>query len=120
METSFMGNPAFNALLAYESADMFGVLVWSPLFSTTRGGGGLFVSDLWVASSARGQGTGRKLLAHAISDAEDSSGACFVRLAAHRNNPSACSYYAHIGFDEEADMLSMLLEGSALQYFKEI
>ena len=121
LETSFLGvGAAYNAVLAYDANNVVGVLVWSPMFSTTRGGGGLYVSDLWVVSSARGQGTGHKLLAHAISDAENTSGACFVRLAVHRTNPSAFSYYTHVGFEEEADMLSMLLGGSALQRFKSL
>lgn len=111
-------HPAFNALLARHDNNVVGAIVWTPLFSTTRGGGGLFVSDLWVSASARGQGIGNRLLSRAVSDAEKSSGACFLKLAVHRTNPSAYSYYTHIGFKEEADMSTMILEGSPLQSFK--
>ena len=109
---------AFNALLACSNDEVVGAIVWTPLFSTTRGGGGVFVSDLWVASSARGQGIGNKLLARAVSDADNSSGACFLKLAVHRTNPSAYSYYTHVGFKEETEMSTMILEGAPLQNFK--
>ena len=47
---------AFHALLASRASEVVGVIVWTPVFSTTRGGGGLFVSDLWVASTSQGAG----------------------------------------------------------------
>lgn len=108
----------FHALLAYLSAELVGAIVWSAQFSTTRGGGGVYVSDLWVAASARSQGVGRKLLVRALSDAKGSSGACFLRLSVHHTNPAAMAYYAHIGFREEDDMLSMVLDGEPLRSFK--
>lgn len=118
LEKSFLGcNSVFNALLACEAKQVVGALVWSPSFSTTRGGGGLFVSDLWVAATARGQGIGNTLLKHAIRDAQNASGACFVRLAVHRSNPSAISYYKHIGFEDESAMSGMILDSVSLQSF---
>ena len=119
LKTTFASDrPAFNALLASDGTEIVGAIVWTPVFSTTRGGGGLFVSDLWVASSARGQGIGNKLLARAISDADKSSGAYFLKLAVHRTNPAAFSYYTHIGFKEETGMSTMILEGAPLKEFK--
>ncbi|NOE36345.1 MULTISPECIES: N-acetyltransferase [unclassified Ruegeria] len=111
-------HPAFNALLAYNKAEVVGAIVWTPVFSTTRGGGGLFVSDLWVSSSARGRGIGNKLLSRSVFDADKSSGACFLKLAVHRTNPSALAYYTHIGFREETDMRTMILEGAPLRSLK--
>lgn len=109
--------PAFHALLARKGEDAVGALVWTPVFSTTMGGGGVFVSDLWVASSVRGRGIGNRLLARAVTDAEHSTGACFLKLAVHRTNPSAFAYYRHVGFTEQNDMSSMILQGDALQNF---
>ena len=113
-------HPAFHALLASRASEVVGVIVWTPVFSTTRGGGGLFVSDLWVASTVRGQGIGNKLLARAVSDAENSSGACFLKLAVHRTNPDAYAYYTHVGFNEETDMSTMILEGASLRAFRRL
>lgn len=119
LKSAFLGDhPAFNALLASCSNAVQGVIVWSPQFSTTRGGGGVFVSDLWVASSARAQGVGRKLLTRVLSDAENTSGASFLKLAVHRTNPPALAYYEHLGFRQETDMLGMTLDGKALQSFR--
>ncbi|WP_170386913.1 GNAT family N-acetyltransferase [Ruegeria atlantica] len=121
LKAAFAGDhPAFNALLAHSDTEVVGAIVWTPVFSTTRGGGGIFVSDLWVSSSARGQGIGNKLLSRAVSDADKSSGARFLKLAVHRTNPSAFSYYTHIGFKEESDMTTMILEGASLQSFKKL
>ena len=121
LKAAFTGDhPAFNALLAHSDNEVVGAIVWTPLFSTTRGGGGLFVSDLWVSSSARGQGIGNKLLCRAVFDAGKSTGACFVKLAVHRTNPAAFTYYTHIGFKEESDMAAMILEGASLQRFKKL
>lgn len=119
LKTAFTsGHSAFNALLAHKAGHVVGALVWTPVFSTTRGGGGLFVSDLWVAPSVRGCGIGKKLLERAISVADSSSGALFLKLAVHRTNPSAYTYYTHLGFKEEADMSTMILEDAPLQSLK--
>jgi len=114
----FGPEPAFRAQLARRSGVVVGALVYSPLFSTTRGGAGLYVSDLWVAQSARGCGLGRRLLARALSDAEARGGACFVKLSVYDDNPLAQRFYHQIGFDAQPLEFNMILQGAALNALK--
>jgi ribosomal protein S18 acetylase RimI-like enzyme len=82
--------PAFSALIAETQAgELRGALLSSPVFSTTYGGAGVYVSDLWVSDDARGQGLGRRLLAAAIEMAPESWDVRFLKLAVYDDNPRA-------------------------------
>ncbi|MEP4767831.1 MAG: GNAT family N-acetyltransferase [Roseibium sp.] len=94
----FAGTPAFFALLAMRQTETMGVLLASPVFSTTRGGAGLYVSDLWVAKSARGEGLGKQLLAATLEHAPESWTITFLKLAVYHDNPNAGRFYARLGF----------------------
>ncbi|XHC10442.1 N-acetyltransferase [Labrenzia sp. ac12] len=96
----FSETPAFFALLAIRSSDdrTLGVLQASPVFSTTRGGTGLFVSDLWVDGEARGEGLGQRLLAASLNLAPDSWTPIFLKLAVYHDNPDARRFYERLGF----------------------
>ena len=61
-QAGFGATPAFHALLAEWGGETLGVAVYSPLYSTTRGRAGAYVSDLWVAAEVRGKGPGSRLL----------------------------------------------------------
>jgi ribosomal protein S18 acetylase RimI-like enzyme len=88
--------------------------VYSPLFSTTRGWAGAYVSDLWVAAPARGQGLSVRLLAAVRNRAQAQWAAGFVRLAVYHDNPRAVSFYTTLGFVAASAETSMTLEGAAL------
>jgi GNAT superfamily N-acetyltransferase len=107
--------PAFSALLA-ERADgrLVGAALVSPLFSTTRGMAGAFVSDLWVDDAMRGQGLGRRLLAAARDLAAGLWGAGFLRLAVYDDNPRARAFYDRLGFVPQLGVQYLTLERAAL------
>lgn len=105
--------PAFHALLAEQGAEIVGVAVCSPLFSTTRGVAGAYVSDLWVSDAMRGQGLGPRLLAAARDHGKALWGAAFLRLAVYGDNPRAQDFYIRLGFDAMEGDIWMTLEGKA-------
>lgn len=106
----FGSEPAFRAILALRAEQVVGVAVFSPLYSTTRGCAGAYVSDLWVARAARGDGLGPRLLA-AVRDA----GAGFIRLAVYGDNPRAVAFYERMGFAARRGEVGMILDGAALK-----
>lgn len=105
--------PLLRAVLAMDGAAPQGALLAVPLFSTTRGGLGLFVSDLWVAGDARGQGLGQRLIACALHTWNP----VFVKLSTHRGNARAQAFYARAGFAHQDD-INMILHGAALDTLK--
>lgn len=114
----FGPHPAYRALLALSQGKPVGALVWSQLFSTTRGGAGLYVSDLWVAPAARGNGLGKRLLARALVEAGKLGAAHFLKLAVYDDNPLAHRFYRDIGFSAQTGETSMILHGPALDILK--
>lgn len=110
----FGAQPAFRALLALAGDSALGAAVFSPLYSTTRGFPGAYVSDLWVAASARGAGLGPKLLAAVRDEARALWGAGFIRLAVYEENPRAIAFYERMGFAARTGETGMILEGPAL------
>lgn len=110
----FGPDPAFRAVLALRGEDVVGVAVFSPIYSTTRSSAGVFVSDLWVAASARGARLGPRLLA-AVRDAASARAGCgFIRLAVYAENPRAVAFYKRMGFQARAGEVGMILDGAAL------
>jgi ribosomal protein S18 acetylase RimI-like enzyme len=73
----------------------------------------VYVSDLWVDQSARGQGIGRELLRQ-VSDAAVAHGSTHVVLDVDSTNRDAIAFYEHVGFKEGAKILRAEL-GTLLQ-----
>lgn len=111
----FSQMPAFLGLLAIQDDLTVGALIASPVFSTTRGGAGLYVSDLWVAEEARGAGLGPRLLASALDHAPESWTVTFVKLAVYHDNPAARRFYERLGFEPRQDETVLDLQGPALE-----
>lgn len=109
----FGATPAWQAMLALRSGQPVGALLASPLFSTTRGGLGLFVSDLWVDTAMRGHGLGQRLLAHALREWSP----VFIKLSVYQDNPRAQGFYSAAGFASQDDT-NMILHGAALDRLK--
>jgi GNAT superfamily N-acetyltransferase len=105
--------PMWRAVLALEGDQPLGALLAAPLFSTTRGGAGLYVSDLWVAASARGQGLGQRLLACALREWQP----MFVKLSVYDDNAAAHNFYTRAGFSPQTET-NMILHGAALDRLK--
>ncbi len=99
MQAAFGPAPVFRAQLAeVGQGPLWGVAVYSPAFSTTRGTSGAYVSDLWVSPRARGAGLGQRLLGAVAQDAALHWRAGFIRLTVYDDNPAAQRFYARLGF----------------------
>ena len=108
------------AILAEAGGDgaLAGAAMFSPLFSTTRGMAGAYVSDLWVAPPWRGAGLGQLLLASVRDEAAREWGAGFLRLGVYSDNTRARALYERLGFAEAADEHYLTLGGPALAALK--
>ncbi|QCO55699.1 GNAT family N-acetyltransferase [Pseudorhodobacter turbinis] len=104
--------PTWRALLAVDHSPI-GALLATPLFSTTRGGMGLYISDLWVSEEARGQGVGQRLLAAALQEWDPA----FVKLSVYDANLRGQQFYERVGFSAQ-DETNMILNGVALDRLK--
>lgn len=116
VEAALFGpSPALYALLAEEAGRLQGVAVFSPQVSTYRGEIGVYVSDIWVDTAARGQGLGRALLVAVRDAAADRWGPGYLRLAVYDGNAAARRLYARLGFVENSAERWMTLnsEGAA-------
>lgn len=99
----------FTTLLAEREDVAVGVCIYFPEFSTWRGQPGVYVQDLIVTGSVRGEGTGRELLVEAMAEAERSWGARYLRLAVGVDNKEAIGFYARIGMVADHDNQIMIL-----------
>ena len=121
LQTHCFSQPqAFAGLIAEREDEAVGAALLSPIFSTTRGGAGVFVSDLWVSEGLRGAGLGRRLLAHAIRLGEELWGARFLKLNVHHSNSGAMSAYERLGFDALHEETMMSLERSAFEKLRKV
>lgn len=113
----FEDNPAFFALIAEKdaSSEVIGVLIASPMFSTSLGGAGLYVSDLWISKEARGNGLGKRLLGAAVTEASINWTIKFLKLAVHGHNAKARRFYQRPGFKDLPDETVLALKGDALE-----
>ena len=102
---------AFGAMLALREDEPIGAALFTPIFSTTLGGPGAYISDLWVAASARGAGLGHRLLAATVREAKARWNAGFIRLAVYDDNPGAISFYHRTGFALREREVGMILSG---------
>jgi ribosomal protein S18 acetylase RimI-like enzyme len=64
----------------------------------------VYVSDLWVDSTARRGGIGRELMRR-VSEAAIARGSTHVVLDVDSNNRDAIAFYEHLGFEEGAKIL---------------
>ena len=113
-----LGGVCLALLAESEAGDLTGVAVFSPLFSTTRGMAGAYVSDLWVSPRARGAGLGQRLLAAVRDEAAGAWGAGFLRLGVYADNTGARRFYERLGFTEPANEHYLTLTGQALATLK--
>nr|WP_283053743.1 GNAT family N-acetyltransferase [Thetidibacter halocola] len=103
------------ACVAEGSGGLSGIILFTPLFSTVRGGAGLYVSDVWVGEGQRGRGLGLALLRSAAEIAGQDWDARFMRLSVHDDNHAARAFYGRLGFEPAAGETLMVLTDEGFQ-----
>lgn len=106
------------AMIAVRGDQVVGAVLAAPVFSTMRGGAGLFVTDLWVDTQARGQGLARRLLAGVLDAGQRRKAGHFLKLSVYQDNPGARAAYDRMGFAAAAHETNMVLSGPALDRLK--
>jgi len=104
----FDREPGFECLLAFDGDEAVGLAVYFYEFSTWRGTPGVYVQDLYVSSSLRGGGLGRRLL-DAVRERAQRWDSRYVKLAVHGENPAAVAFYRHMGFQPSAHEQVLIL-----------
>ncbi|MCG8490559.1 MAG: GNAT family N-acetyltransferase [Sneathiellales bacterium] len=106
-EAVFGSDGAASILIAEKQGEVMGLTMFSPYVSTNMGGIGIYISDLWVDASLRGQGIGPKLMYEATK--QFSSPVKRIKLEVYQDNPKAKETYLRLGFKatERAEYLSL-------------
>jgi GNAT superfamily N-acetyltransferase len=107
----------FECLLAESAGQAVGFALFFPNYSTFEGKPGLYLEDLYIAESARGQGVGRALLARLARLAQE-RGWPRLDLSVLHWNP-ARTFYERLEFRQSTDWLPYRLSGSALRRLAE-
>lgn len=92
----FGPRPLFQAVLAEREAEVLGLVLYYPDYSTHRGQPGLYVQDFYVLHQARGLGIGKALLAQAMRLQD--WGARYMTLGVDPGNAGARQFYDRLGF----------------------
>lgn len=115
MAAGFGQEPCFAALMARSGDALVGIVLFSPAFSTVRGGPGIHVSDLWIDPAFRRAGIGRRLLQAAIAEGRSQYDAGFVRLTVYDDSHDARFFYERLGFVRLRDEENLVLEEEPLK-----
>ena len=102
LEHGFGNPPAFEVILAERDSIAVGMALYFFTFSTWWGRPGLYLQDLVVVDSARGQGLGT-LLMEETARAAVAAGATHIRLSVDAANDRAQSFYERCGLTECTD-----------------
>ena len=114
----FGARSLFTSQIAETETGAVGLALYFPVFSTTRGLPGLYVQDLWVSFTARGQGLGRALLAAAAAQANAEWGAEYLGLTVYHDNEGAQAFYQLLGFAAGENECPMTLDGAPFQQLR--
>jgi ribosomal protein S18 acetylase RimI-like enzyme len=104
-------HPGCHGFLALENGRPVGAALVSPVFSTTKGAMGVYVSDLWVGAEMRGRGLGRRLLREVAAFGANRWSARFLKLTVYADNAPATGFYENLGFRIAEKDQSFLLTG---------
>ena len=111
----FGDHPSAWARLGECAGRLVGATLFAPVFSTAQGGAGVYVSDLWVAADARGNGFGHALLQDTVQTAHRLWNAEFLRLVVHDDNARAAAFYRKLGFEPAAGQTTLALTGQTFE-----
>jgi ribosomal protein S18 acetylase RimI-like enzyme len=92
----FSATPSFQALIGEQAGEPVGLCLFFYSYSSWKGRLGVYVQDLYVSSSQRGTGLGRRLIAETARRAGE-RGAAYMRLSVNRSNEPAKAFYSRIG-----------------------
>ncbi len=115
----FGDNPLFQCLIAEHRGAHQGLALFYPVFSTTRGKPGVYVQDLWVGESARGQTLGTRLLAGVAERAASGWQATYLKLTVYADNSAANTFYQRLGFQGFERDLPVALDGPAFEKLRD-
>lgn len=96
IEYGFGEKSLFKALVASVDGEAVGAALYLPTFSSWYGEPGVYLQDLVVTASSRGDGIGRALLCRVAREAS-AQGATYLRLAVDRANDGAMGFYRNAG-----------------------
>jgi GNAT superfamily N-acetyltransferase len=109
----FGERPAAEAVIAELDGAPVGFALWFHNFSTWKGRRGLYLEDLYVSPTARGQGVGKALLNHLARIAVERGCARFEWWVLDWNQP-AIDFYRAMGAVAMDEWTVQRVEGDAL------
>lgn len=102
----------FHSLLAEKSGEAIGLALYFYIYSTWQGRPALYVEDLIVADSARGQGVGTALM-RGLAGIARTRGCSKLELSVSARN-TARTFYEGLGMSRKGDWLPYTISGPAL------
>lgn len=106
--------PRFRVVLAVAQDQPLGLVLFFPEYSSWRGEMGVYVQDLYLRPTARGQGLGRALLAQAMQAAQDWQPQFMTLMVAHKNQTGR-AFYDALGFAPRDAASPLILAGEGLR-----
>lgn len=103
----FGADPQFQCILAEIEGDAVGLAIFHPTYSTWDSSRGIFINDLFVSETVRGQGVGMKLVKEVAAIARE-RGCEHLELNVVHANP-ARNFYDRFGFVHVDDLLTYRL-----------
>jgi ribosomal protein S18 acetylase RimI-like enzyme len=109
LRDGFGEQPAFEGILAELNNKAVGYLLYTFTYDTDRTMRVLYVLDLLVDETLRGQGVGRELMKHA-KDVAKARGAGELFWAVYKQNKLAKEFYRRLGAEKIEDVFFMTLK----------
>ena len=110
----FGAQPKFEVVIAEWDGDAVGMAFYFFNYSTWKGRHGMYLEDLIVRPSQRGNGIGKAIMAHLASVAVENK--CFgIRWEVLDWNKSAIRFYESLGAEFRGRWQSMQINGDALK-----
>jgi len=109
----FGSDRQFEGIIAEHDGEPVGLAIYFPTYSTWDASRGLFIHDLFVAQSVRGQGVGIRLVREIARIAKE-RGCTHLQLNVVHANP-ARNFYDRFGFTHRDDLLTYRLSGKRFE-----
>ncbi|MCB4436010.1 GNAT family N-acetyltransferase [Alteromonas sp. McT4-15] len=114
LHTTLFGEGATaHCVICESSGQAIGFAVYFFNYSTWQGRNGLYLEDLYVSPSSRGQGAGKALLKHLAKIAVDNNCGRFEWSVLDWNKP-AIDFYDSLGAKPKSEWLGYRMDGQTL------